>query len=165
MNTRNEKIKELYLNSSLTMEEIGHQCNCSFKVVFSVVKKTFSKEHRLARKQECYRASRLGEKNPMFGKIGAEHHNFKGRCADGKGYILVLKPEWYTGRRNSKHVFEHSVVMCEALGITEIPPGFVVHHIDHNRTNNKVHNLALLTIQAHGALHSGEKCNDHPHGE
>ena len=31
----------------------------------------------------------------------------KGIVADGKGYLMILKPSWYTGRKGCKHIFYH----------------------------------------------------------
>ena len=84
---------------------------------------------------------------------GENHPRYKGLVDDGQGYLMVKKPEWYTGRPGSDYVFYHSVVMCEALGITEIPRGFVVHHIDCDKHNNDISNLALVTVSGHGKLH------------
>ena len=84
---------------------------------------------------------------------GYKHHSYKGVVADGRGYWMVLKPEWYTGRKKSKHVFVHHIVMCAALNLTEIPKGWVVHHCDENPENNVFDNLVLMTITDHGRLH------------
>ena len=43
--------------------------------------------------------------------------------------------------------------MAEHLGLTEIPKGFVVHHIDGNKHNNDISNLALVTVSGHGKWH------------
>lgn len=54
------------------------------------------------------------------------------------------------GRRMGKHNRE----MCLALGLAEIPDGFVVHHLDRNKHNNGIHNLALVSITGHNRIHS-----------
>ena len=107
----------------------------------------------------------------MYGKHGDKHPNFVGDVSDNKGYRLRLKPEWYTGRKRSKHIFAHHLVICEELGITEVPKGWHVHHIDGDKENNNINNLALLTSGAHTRLHGIERgwkikrCNDYPEGE
>jgi hypothetical protein len=47
--------------------------------------------------------------------------------------------------------------MCKELGITEIPKGFAVHHIDYNKRNNDISNLALVSLGAHTKIHSLER--------
>lgn len=89
----------------------------------------------------------------MQGKHGKLHHNFTPVVSDAKGYLMVLKPDWYTGRKGSKHVFQHHVVVCENLGITAIPKGWCVHHVDHNPHNNTFDNLVLCTMSDHTRLH------------
>ena len=101
-----------------------------------------------------YSRSKVGEKNPMRGKIKELHHNFKGDLyCDPNGYVLVLRPDWFTGR-TSKHIYKHSVVMCELLGISGIPEGIEIHHIDGDKTNNEPSNLALVTSGGHRRLHA-----------
>lgn len=147
-------IKFLYETTSLTLQNIADKLGIPFSVVFSYVKKHYSKEHRTERKSHCYRNSKLGSKNPMFGKVGSEHHNFVGAVSDNKGYWMQVKPGWYTGRRHSKHVFVHHIVVCENLNITEIPSKWNVHHCDFNSANNSFENLVLLTLSDHLRLHS-----------
>ena len=146
-------IKEKFDNTDLTLQQIADELGTTYKIVWKTVKRCYSFKQRRARKRLNYAKSKTGGKNPMFGKTGATHHNFKGECADGHGYITVIKPGWYTGRVGSSRVFKHTVVMCMALGLTELPAGFVVHHIDGNKTNNDIVNLALLTNGAHTRLH------------
>jgi hypothetical protein len=98
--------------------------------------------------------SKQGDKNPMKGKFGKKHPLFKGGVTDGKGYRLVLKPEWFTGRKGTKYVFEHHAVFCQATGLTEIPKGFAIHHIDEDPMNNQLDNLALVTSAGHRRLHT-----------
>lgn len=92
-----------------------------------------------------YSASKLGSKNPMFGKHGTAHHNWKGACEDGRGYLTIL---WGGKRR-----FLHQVVMMKALGVKALPDGMAVHHIDEDPKNNALDNLALVTRAGHQRIH------------
>lgn len=40
-----------------------------------------------------------------------------------------------------------------ALGVTRIPQGYVIHHIDHTSNNDAFNNLLLLSVAAHARLH------------
>lgn len=157
-----EKLKDLYENTTMTDAQIAEELGISTTWLYrGFLYKMYDRDYRKVRKQRNYQLSKQGDKNLMKGKTGKKHHNYKGRVEDGRGYYMVLKPDWYTGRKGSKHVFEHSVIMCEALGLTEIPEGFVVHHIDGDTKNNDIDNLSLMTISGHGKLHSTQrKCRD-----
>lgn len=65
------------------------------------------------------------------------------------------KVKQYKGKR----IGEHAKNICLALNLTEIPNGFIVHHIDENTLNNDLDNLALITIIAHNRIHSHEPWN------
>lgn len=148
------EIHRLFNDTTLTMQAIADTLGTTYNVVHGYVSKNFTKGFRLERKRLNYRASRIGEKNPMFGKVGLEHHNFIGAVSDGKGYLMVLKPEWYTLRKGTKHVFEHHVNYCLANGLTAIPKGYCVHHKDMVKTNNHPDNLILMTLSDHMKLHA-----------
>lgn len=152
-----EEVKEGIVNlvkqGCYTQDEIASQFGVTRKVVHRVISANFTKEERHQLKRDNYIKSKIGDKNPMYGKKEELHHNFKGICSDGKGYMLAIKPDWYTGRSGSKHIFLHHLVICEHLGITEIPSGHSVHHIDTDKTNNDPSNLLLLTKSAHSKLH------------
>lgn len=149
-----EQLKKLYETTELSIEQIARKVDLPFWKVFDFISKNYSKEYRTSRKKKCYRNSKLGNLNPAFNKKGKECLHYVGDISDGKGYILTLKPEWYTGRPGSKHVFKHHIVMCEALKITEIPKGWCVHHINGNKEDNLLINLAFMTTSAHARLHN-----------
>jgi len=60
---------------------------------------------------------------------------------------------------NGKRMSEHARAMCIALNIPLIPKGFIIHHLDENKRNNDINNLALITITAHNRIHSHEAWN------
>ncbi|MEX3614481.1 MAG: HNH endonuclease [Burkholderia gladioli] len=146
-------IKHYYENTDLTMQEIANRLGITRKRVFTYVRNRYSKAHRSARKRGCYARSKLGEKNPMYGKVQDARHNYIGVVSDGKGYLMALKPEWYTGRKGSKHVFVHQLIVCTGIGLTEIPAGWCVHHCDENPRNNTFGNLVLMTVGDHRRIH------------
>lgn len=74
----------------------------------------------------------------------------EGRRVRADGYIDL----WIPGHalaRSDGYVMEHRVVLYDA-GLT-VPDGFEVHHIDEDRQNNALDNLAVLTAAAHHRLH------------
>lgn len=158
-----ERFRDLFENTQLTMREIRdtlYDEGLRWTWMWEIAKQEYTDEERCQRKSENYRRSKLGSKNPMKGKTGDKHHNYLGddvEWVDGDGYICIRKPEWYTSRRGSSSVYKHHIVVCQLLGLTEIPQGFVVHHIDRDRRNNDSNNLALMTLSAHNRLHALER--------
>lgn len=69
---------------------------------------------------------------------------------DGRHYTYDAKRGYYCdhGKYLHRAVWEHYH--------GKIPEGMVIHHIDHNRANNDISNLALLTEKDHRNIHSRE---------
>lgn len=63
-------------------------------------------------------------------------------------------PNHYLANSAGK-VYEHTYVMCEAIG-RPLNGDECVHHIDRNRTNNNFNNLQLMTRSEHARLHQIE---------
>ena len=129
----------------LTLQQIADELGTTFHNVQHAMKVGMPQSERKAQKALRYSATKKGSKNPMWGKKGEEHHNWKGQCEDGYGYLTCL--------HDGKRQFVHRVVMAEALGLREIPESFSVHHIDGDTRNNALDNLALVTNAGHQALH------------
>lgn len=146
-------IKYLYENTDLTQQQIAAALKCPINRVHKWISRNYTRAYRLEKKSICYRNSKLGEKNPMTGKCGELHHMYIGDVSDQKGYLMRVKPTWFTSRKNSRHAFTHHIVVCENLGITGIPKGWSVHHCDFNPLNNSFDNLVLLMSGDHNRLH------------
>ena len=153
-----KKLEYLYENTSLSQKEIAKCLGLkSARAVQKYCYRHYTSAYRKERHSKLLAEAKLGSLNPMFGKSGLYHPRYLGVVSDNKGYWMVLKPEWYTGRKSSKHVFLHSVVVCEHLGWTEIPKGYVVHHCDFDPSNNDFDNLVVLTVAEHMSLHAALK--------
>ena len=55
-------------------------------------------------------------------------------------------------KRDGKHQSVHRYVWEQANG--QIPDGYVVHHINHDKLYNRLANLQLMTYQKHAAHHN-----------
>lgn len=76
----------------------------------------------------------------------------------GKKYRQDKKTGYYvctTGNRKRLHV---AMWETEVNGGVEVPPGYVIHHIDWNKTHNEIKNFALVTVQEHNLIHNRPAC-------
>lgn len=108
-----------------------------------------------------HKANRLKiHKNPKVNKLirskvrsGEKSSSWKGgRKLSKKGYILILK-KGYKGTDINGYIFEHRYVMEQFLG-RHLNKDEVVHHINENKTDNRIENLKLMTNSEHTIFHN-----------
>lgn len=157
-----ENVCRMIRDTGLTMQGIADELGTTYSKVYTRAQRNFSKEFLHRRKVLNYSKSKLGDKNPMKGKFGAAHHNFKGACSDNNGYLTVVTPDWYD--KDARRVFLHHVVYAKAHGLPRVPKHMVIHHIDGDPLNNSVKNLQMLTPGEHSALHARERATTIPKG-
>jgi hypothetical protein len=129
-----------------TLQQVADRLRTPFHNISYVLRHHMPAEEFKAEKALRYSRSKLEHLNPMRGKSGSLHHNYKGGVSDGHGYLT--EPDGSGGR-----IFLHRKVMQEALGLPSLPSEWHVHHIDGDPLNNSLDNLALVTPSAHAALH------------
>jgi len=146
---------ERYLDDDKpSIQGLANELNSTYHNVMAILHKDLDPMVYRKEKSLRYARTKQGNQNPMHGKFRELHHRYKGVIDGYDGYLIILKPDWFTGHPNSNHVPHHQVVFCEYAGMTEIPEGFHVHHIDGDKTNNFISNLALVAISAHRKIHS-----------
>jgi hypothetical protein len=150
-----QRVLSLYCDdpSKPTLNEIALRLGTRYANVQRIVSR-LSKDEMHAQKVLRYSRSKQGDANPMRHKSGPLHHNYKGEVADGYGYLQEKIGERY--------VFTHRLVMERSLGMEpgSLAPEWAVHHVDGDKHNNDLNNLALLSSAAHSRLHallSGKK--------
>lgn len=150
-----EQAYHLLVNTALTYQQIADELNSTLKVIWRVAKNRLSEEERKARKSKNYRRAQLGELNTMYNRKGRNSPFYTSDITiDNDGYALVYKPSWFSGTHgNSSRVYVHHIVLCKREGITKIPKGAHVHHINGDKLCNKIWNLALLTAAQHRRVH------------
>ncbi|MGH0406710.1 HNH endonuclease [Bacillus paranthracis] len=98
----------------------------------------------------------LGKDNPNFENRGEKNPLFKGgRRINSRGYVLVYHPE-HPNCDQDGYVMEHRYIMSLHLG-RPLEAWEVVHHKDHNKQNNKISNLEVMSLADHTRLHNEEK--------
>lgn len=75
--------------------------------------------------------------------------------ADNGRYNTSTAPEWLTKQYAHNSLGAHALVVCQHMGLTEIPEGYVVHHVNNDSKDNRFENLVLMTRAEHTALHIG----------
>ena len=92
--------------------------------------------------------NRIGNDNPIF-KTGKSIHN---------GYILLQSKIF--GENSGR--YEHRVIMEQSLG-RKLLSNELVHHINGDKTDNRLENLQLVSRLEHNRLHGNGrllKCKD-----
>ncbi|OJD66230.1 hypothetical protein BAU26_10125 [Bacillus sp. N35-10-4] len=117
-------------------------------------------ERRKACSRKCDNKRRetmyLGKDNPNFENRGAKNPLFKGgRRVNSRGYVLVYHPE-HPNCDQDGYVMEHRYIMSLHLG-RPLEDWEVVHHKDHNKQNNEISNLEVMSLADHTRLHNEEK--------
>lgn len=124
------------------VKQIAQTLNVSTSAVHSAFRRAGYHRRRLNRDQ-------CGAKNPSW----------KGGRRFSNGYLKVLSPDHPRADRGG-YVFEHIIVAESIIGRFLVwkgighPESEVVHHLDHDRTNNHPDNLKVMTYLEHREHHA-----------
>jgi len=90
----------------------------------------------------------MEKKHGNYGKRMKKSANWKGGIKIREGWRYI-----YVG--NGKYVEEHRLVWLKEYG--DIPKGYIIHHINGIRDDNRIENLQMMTKSEHSKLHSKER--------
>ena len=160
---------EEYINKRKTYKEIGFENGVDAAAVCYWIKKynipsrqknkvihphIYTEAERAAiskrfrgRKASAETCKKISEARKING-IGA-----KKKRADG--YIAIYYPS-YPNCTKDGFVMEHRLVIEKSIGRL-LTKNEVVHHINHNRADNRLENLLLMTVSEHCKLHMKER--------
>lgn len=132
---KTEDIKQLY-DSGMATTEIAEKLSLSPQSIYARLLKS---GHKLRNNSEALKLSY--QRGRTLVKYGEENHRWKGgKSKDKKGYI-------YRKGANNKSVFEHRMVWENEFGI--LPKGWVVHHLNGIKDDNRIENLCAMPRNEH----------------
>lgn len=101
----------------------------------------------------CNSKSRINKLNDRD-RTGSKNPAWKGGVITNRwGYVLVYKPNHPYHNYKKTHVFEHRLVVEQKIGRV-LTKDEVVHHINHNKKDNRPENLKILSKTEHHKEHS-----------
>lgn len=96
-----------------------------------------------------------------WARHGKDHSQWKGgRSVDSYGYVKLninlIEPEFQCMCDSSGWVLEHRYLVAKSIG-RPLTRKDIIHHLDHNHSNNKLDNLELTTRGEHMRFHESWK--------
>lgn len=105
-----------------------------------------------ARKMGMKESKEAETKNRSASRLGHKCPTWKGGVQKTKqGYVRRLVKGHHRAD-SSGYVLEHILVWEQATGI-RVPEGCCIHHLNGNKSDNRIENLCMMTHGAHTAMH------------
>lgn len=138
-------IKKLHWEEEKSLRDIAREIHKSWWWLMDKVKKY---KIPVRTREESIRISfKKKRKKVLVGKKSYGYRNMK----KTDGYWAIKMPE-HPNANKSGYVMEHRLVMSEKIG-RPLKKDEVVHHIDGNRFNNNLNNLALKKMGGRNKYH------------
>ena len=162
-----EELISHYVTNKEPMHIVAKELNISVGSVYNYCKKygiesRGRNEIRPPRTKEQIEKTRKANTGKKFSEERKRHISeakFKGGIGFKKirsdGYVAIHFPEHPRANKDGM-IMEHILVMECVLG-RRLKEDEIVHHINHNRADNRVKNLQVMTKHEHMSMHMRER--------
>jgi len=118
--------------------------------------KTFKAIYKKAYKMGLRKTEETEALNRSIVRKGEKGASWKGgKKKTARGYIEVLHPE-HPRADSMGYVLEHIYVFEKETGIT-IPENCCIHHLNGNKSDNRIENLCMMLHSAHTTYHNRKR--------
>lgn len=138
-------LKRLYIDEKLPAPEVARKLGAARNTIVTALKELGLLRSRSESMKLAYATGRI--KCKWLGLRGEKAINWKGGKTASRGYIQVFAPDHH--RANKKgYVWEHIFVWERHHG-RQLPPNWLVHHINGKGSDNRPENLLATPKHCH----------------
>lgn len=114
--------------------------------------RSYTSIYKKARRLGIYKNKDVEFVNRSLARKREKGSNWNGGIRKtARGYVQILNPEHHRAD-SSGYVMEHIVVFENATGI-QIPRNCCIHHLNGDKSDNRIENLCMMTHAAHTVFH------------
>ena len=128
-----DRVKQLYLAEDLTQREVAMRLGLDRSTIGRVLKREGIQP-------------KIG-KSDLRRIKGMKHPNWKGGIISHEGYTMLRIPKHHRAK-TSGYVFEH-IVIWEQVHKRKLPAGWVIHHLNGIKNDNRPSNLMAMRRGEH----------------
>jgi len=147
-------IKQMYEIDKLTLQEIANELGVSYGLLHYALRSTDIKKHSnseariIARIRGRLKPSEYALNKPK----GAENPNWEGGRFIKGGYIYVYAPTHPRAEGSRKTYVREHILIWEQTHGKALPEGWVIHHLNGIRIDNRPANLVALPSRKHSLI-------------
>lgn len=155
-------LKGEYVGKKRSSQEIADQFGVTGETISLFLKRYSISRRTMSEARSIKHWGQLGEQNPMYGKRGAKHHNWKGGSTPER-QAFYSSLEWAAA---VKVVWQRDNATCQRCGVKKSGDNKVllmhIHHIVSflvKELRAEPSNLVLLCADCHHWVHSNDNAN------
>lgn len=153
MKASKETLQELYWGKGYSTTDIAQELGIS-RIHASWMLRRYNIPTR-SHKEAYQFALKRGKQMHLFGDKNPKWRG--GKSITGAGYAIIYAPNHHRASigRRKQYVFEH-IYVWEQVHNQPLPEGYIIHHLNGIKTDNRPENLVAVSRSKHGKVEFSE---------